>query len=88
MEPEDHCRLIPVARTDDWRDRVSSGHLKPKEAGLCKAMIRRVLRLGLGPGLPSRGLRTRRGGFTLGKAEGSSRENLTVVLGRPKPPYR
>lgn len=44
---------------------MSSGHLKPKEAGLCKAMIRRVLRLGLGPGLPSRGLRTRRGGFTL-----------------------
>lgn len=88
MEPEEHCRLIPGARTDDWGDGVSSRHPKPKEAGLCKAMIRRVLRLGLGAGLPNRGLRTRRGGFTLGKAEGSSRENLTVVLGSPKPPYR
>ncbi|EDL25381.1 FAD-dependent oxidoreductase domain containing 1, isoform CRA_a, partial [Mus musculus] len=30
-----------------------------------KAMFRRALRLGLGPGLPYRGLRTRKGGFTL-----------------------
>uniref|UniRef100_D6RJ42 FAD-dependent oxidoreductase domain containing 1 n=1 Tax=Mus musculus TaxID=10090 RepID=D6RJ42_MOUSE len=28
-------------------------------------MFRRALRLGLGPGLPYRGLRTRKGGFTL-----------------------
>jgi hypothetical protein len=42
-------------------------------------MFRRALRLGLGPGLPYRGLRTRKGGFTLGKAEGSSGS------GEPKP---
>lgn len=32
-----HSRLFPVARTDDWRDGVSSRHLKPKEAGSCFA---------------------------------------------------
>lgn len=46
-------------------------------------MLRQVLRIGLGSGLSNRGLRTRRGGFTLGKAEGS--RDYTIQSGSGVP---